>query len=389
MNKYMIAHSIPNYLFITGSWFYELLINYKKFKPIVITNYTQNMDLFPFEHVYSLNVRNFNYESLFVKLYNYIINKKLIKRKRLEYFSELLNKKKVFLLHSHFGNEGFDNIGLKQKLEIPMITSFYGYDVSMLVKQPYWIYRYRKLFSIGNLFLAEGNYMKKSLIELSCPEEKIIVQRLGINLEKFKFKPRKIGKDEKVKILIAGSFREKKGIVYAIDALRLVNRKHKNIELTIIGDSSGALPDEREKNKIISMIYKYNLEKFVNLLGYQPYSVFIEELYRNHIFLCPSVHALNGDSEGGAPVSLIEASGSGMPVISTYHCDIPEVVNDEESGYLVPERDIAALAEKLDFLISNPEIWEKLGGKGRKHIEDNYNVLTQTQKLEKIYEFFK
>ena len=70
--------------------------------------------------------------------------------------------------------------------------------------------------------------------------------------------------------------------------------------------------------------------------------------------------AADGDSEGGAPVGIIEMQAAGMPVLSTYHADIPEVVRDGESGYLVPERDVEALAEKLDKLINEPETWENI-----------------------------
>ena len=97
-------------------------------------------------------------------------------------------------------------------------------------------------------------------------------------------------------------------------------------------------------------------------------------MYKHHIFLSPSIHASNGDTEGGAPVAIIETSTSGMPIISTYHCDIPEVVIDEKSGYLMPERDVDALAERLEFLITNSGIWKQMGQKGREHIEENYNI---------------
>ena len=121
-------------------------------------------------------------------------------------------------------------------------------------------------------------------------------------------------------------------------------------------------------------------------MGYQPFSVFIKELYKHHIFLSPSIQALNGDTEGGVPVSIIEASASGMPILSTTHCDIPEVVINGKSGYLVPETDTNILAEKLEFLISHPHIWPKMGQVGREHIEKNYDVVTQVQKLEEIYD---
>ena len=75
-----------------------------------------------------------------------------------------------------------------------------------------------------------------------------------------------------------------------------------------------------------------------------------------------------------------------MPVLSTYHCDIPEVIKDGKSGFLVNEGDTDAMADKLKFLISNPELMKKMGIYGRKHIEKNYDIKKQIKQLEKIYQ---
>jgi colanic acid/amylovoran biosynthesis glycosyltransferase len=306
------------------------------------------------------------------------------------YFAFSVIKDKPDLIHAHFGPSGYNFLTLKRIFKIPLITTFYGYDLSLLPSQNQeWKIKYKELFREGEIFLVEGNHMKKCLIELECPEEKIIVQHLGINLDQIKYMPRKLlSEDEEIGILISASFTEKKAIPYAVEAFGRVRQAHPELKLklTIVGDSRGIPEEEREKEKIFHTIGKYNLKNCVNLLGYQPYSVFLRELYRHHIFIHPSVHASDGDTEGGVPVSIIEASASGMPILSTTHCDIPEVVIGGESGYLVQERDVDALTAKLEFLVLNPEIWGQMGKKGREHIEKNYDVITQVQKLEEIYD---
>ena len=151
-----------------------------------------------------------------------------------------------------------------------------------------------------------------------------------------------------------------------------------NIEFRIIGD--GLLMYEVE-----SFIKKENLEKKALLLGYQPHYVFLEELKKAHILLQPSVTARDGDSEGGAPTVLLEAQACGVPIVSTYHADIPEVVLDGESGFLVPERNPEAIAIKLNHLIVNHELRMRMGKCGRRHIEENYNICNEVKKLEDIY----
>ena len=104
----------------------------------------------------------------------------------------------------------------------------------------------------------------------------------------------------------------------------------------------------------MAMIEKYNLRSKVRLLGYQPFSVMLEEAYGHHIFLSPSVTASDGDTEGGAPVGIIEMTASGMPVISTTHCDIPEVIQNGVTGLLAEERDVEGLIDNVRAVYSRP-----------------------------------
>jgi len=379
-----VIHYGGSYLPITETWIYGQIKNLKRYQPIVYTLKTENLDIYPTEKIRSLELKDglMNVTTFLNKGWNKVFG-------FYPPFALYLMRDKPNLIHTHFGPSGYNLLKLKSIFKFSLITSFYGYDLSKLPHQnSRWKSRYKKLFKEGDCFLVEGHYMKKCLTELGCPGEKITVQHLGIDLNQIKFVPRKPKKSGNTYVLIAGSFREKKGMPYAIAAFGKVKQAYPQLKLklTIIGDSTGTLRNEKEKKKILDTIKKYELKDCVRMLGYQPYPVFLRELEKHHIFLSPSVHASDGDAEGGAPVSIIEASASGMPVLSTTHCDIPEVIIDKENGYLVPERDTDALVEKLEFLISNPDIWEQMGRKGREHIEKNYNITTQVQKLEEIYD---
>ena len=82
--------------------------------------------------------------------------------------------------------------------------------------------------------------------------------------------------------------------------------------------------------------------------------------------------ASDGDTEGGAPVTLIELSATGMPIVSTTHCDIPNVVRDGKSGLLAPERDVDGLAERLRWMIENSEKWPAMGKAGRDYVSAEF-----------------
>ena len=379
----VIHYIAESYLPITETWIYGQIKNLKKYRPIVYATRKENLDIYPIENIRSLDLKPgiSDLHNFFNKGWNEIFN-------FYPFFMFNLIKDKPNLVHAHFGPSGYGFLKSKKLFGLPLITTFYGYDLSLLPNQhPEWKRKYRKLFREGELFLVEGNHMKKCLVKLGCPEGKIIVQHLGIDLEQIKFIPRKLDEDKEIKILVSASFREKKGIPYAVEAFGRVKQMHPELrlKLTIFGDSGGSLVEEVEKKKILDIIQEYNIKDCVSMFGYQPYPVFLRELYTHHVFLHPSIHTANGDTEGGAPISIIEASASGMPILSTSHCDIPEVVKNGESGYLVPERNVEALVERLGFLINNQVLWEKIALNGRKHIEKNYDVKKQVERLEEIY----
>lgn len=374
-----VAHSVRSYLFRTGSWIFAQISHLKRYQSLVITTRKRNLDIFPVKEIYSLSdLHSFNrfFQRQYAKWTNFYY----------PFFFKVLKKKRVSLLHSHFGNRGYFDLALKQKLRIPQVTTFYGHDVSMLAQEERWRKRFGMLFEQCDLILAEGNYMKTSLLELGCPDAKVRVQHLGIDPEQIPFIPRKLSNHQHVKILIAGTFREKKGITYALKAFAKLTAKYKNIEVTLIGDAGRSQREIDYKKEITTIISTRKIQDKVNYLGFLPYPAFIEEAKNNHIFLSPSIHPSDGETEGGAPVALIEMSAYGMPIVSTFHCDIPEVVVDGKSGFLVQEKDTNGLAERLEHLINHPELWESMGKAGRRHIEEEFNIVKQAAKLEAIYD---
>ena len=228
--------------------------------------------------------------------------------------------------------------------------------------------------------------MAQSLVKLGCPEEKVRVQRLGVDVDDIAYIPRKLLPGEPLKILIAGTFREKKGMPYALEAVGQLYRGGLDVQVTIIGDSGGHEREEIEKQKILDVIARYDMQSVVRMLGYQPYARLLAEAYNHHIFMAPSVKASDGDTEGGAPVTLIDLMASGMPIISTTHCDIPQIVQHGRTGLLASERNVDELVAHLQWLIDHPHKWEELTAQGRQHVETNFNARLQAQIQENIYQ---
>ena len=370
-NNKVIAHYHEIYLNLTETFIYEYISKIKAYNVLFISRQLMNLEHFPFERIYSLSQLNEIGDSINRRL------KRLYKREM--YFEYLLRRKRARLIHAHFGNNGWEMLPYKEKIGIPLITTFYGFDMSSLPKDKIWQERYQHLFREGDLFLVEGSHMKRKLTELGCPSKKIRIQHIAIDVDQFKYIDRKHVLDEKIRILFCGRFVEKKGLIYAIKAIEILIKKGvTNIELTVIGD--GELRPEIEK-----YILENQLKNYVTMIGIQPLSLFPQFMYNSHIMLQPSLTAKDGNSEGGAPTVLLEAQATGLPIVSTLHADIPEVVRDGKSGFLVPERDHEAMAEKLIYLIKHPEDRKSMGIQGREHIEKNYNIEKEVKKLEQIY----
>jgi colanic acid/amylovoran biosynthesis glycosyltransferase len=370
------------YLALTENWIYEQIRHLRRYRPVVYTYRRANADLFPTQGVRALQ-EEYGRLGLFLnrvsfRLFGYCYS-----------YERWLGQDRPNLVHAHFGHEAFALLKLKSKFGFPLVTTFYGYDLTGIPHDdPRWRSNYRQLFEQGECFLIEGNHMKGSLADLGCPEAKIVVQHIGVDVAKIRFEPRTGDDSQAVRVLFAARFTEKKGAPYAVEAFARVKQAHPELplQLTILGDSNGSAADDAEKRRILDAVERHHLGESVQMLGYQPHATMLEVALTHHIFVAPSVHAANGDTEGGAPVSVIEMSASGMPVLATRHCDIPEVVVDGKSGFLVPEKDTAALAERMEHMVLNPGLWESMGRYGREHIEAEYNVETQVQRLEDIYD---
>ncbi|MDP1676912.1 MAG: glycosyltransferase [Bacteroidota bacterium] len=372
MIKKNVIQLVTPYLFHTGSWIYSQLIGMKKYNPIVFTQKKENIDQFPVPIIVSAEE---------FPLYKRIVN--LTYRKATSnfgmFFSSYINKYQPLFAHAHMGYEGARWLHSFESAKIPLITTFYGQDVSKLGRIPKWKKRYLRLFDYGTFFLAEGNYLKKQLVDIGCSEEKIVVQHLGVNIERYPQK--EYQQRDNIIILQIASFREKKGIEYSLQAIAAIKDEFPNIEFRIIGSGDST----SEIQHIHNLAKQYRINDIVKFLGKKPHNEIIEEYRNADIFLHPSVTAQDGDNEGGSPVSITEASAVGLPIISTTHADIPEVVLSRQSGLLAPERDVSQLRQMLQVLIQDPAKRKEMGLCGRRHIEMNYNILTQVSRLEEIY----
>lgn len=290
----------------------------------------------------------------------------------------------VKIIHAHFGRAGYFGLPLAQHTKLPLLTSFYGYDVSQYGKIPKWQRNYRKLFQYGDLMLCLGPHMQNDLIALGCPKDKTLIHHLGIDIRNIEYRARTWNGTEPLRVLIAAAFRPKKGIPYALAALGRL-RQNTDIKITIIGDTLDTADSIPEKRKILDTLKAAGLEDCTTLLGYKPYNYMLQEAYNHHIFMSPSITADDGDMEG-TPMILADMAATGIPIISTRHADIPEMIINGKTGLLAEERSVNELVEHLEWLLANLGQWETMTYQGRRHIATEFDIHVQSERLASIYD---
>jgi colanic acid/amylovoran biosynthesis glycosyltransferase len=369
-----VAHLVTPYLFRTGPWIYVQLLHNRRYRSVVMTQKIENLDLFPFDPIHDFTERRAGLGAL-----GYYATRYLRGRYPSGPYREAARREETVLIHAHTGWEGARSVHLRRVLGVPHITSFYGRDASVLPRKAYWRALYKRLFREGDLFLAEGAHMGEVLARIGCPREKIRVVHLGVDLSEIPFAVRKPAEDGEIVGLIAASLREKKGIPYALEAVARVASRWPGLRIRIIGDG----PMRRQIEKRIA---RPDLAGKVELLGYRDFTFYVKELGQAHFLLSPSVTARDGDCEGGAPVCLIDAQAAGLPVLASTHCDIPEVTVPDRSALLSAERDVEQLARNLKTLLENPARWAEMGRVGRAHVEAEFDIRTQTDRIAEVYD---
>ncbi|MEX1136346.1 MAG: glycosyltransferase [Balneolales bacterium] len=279
----------------------------------------------------------------------------------------LFFKKKPYdILHCQFGSSGPQVLSLKKVKAVTgkLVISFRGVDLTgSLINKPD---RYKNVYKHADYFFPVSKSFRQKLIVDGCDQDKIKVHHSGIDCSRFEFMERSRKDGDITSIVTIGRLVEKKGIAYAIRAIALTVASGRRIKYTIIGD--GVL-----RGDLQSLIRLLRLDNYVTLVGSKTSDEVIDHLAKAHIFLAPSVTSKSGDSEG-IPNTLKEAMAMGIPVISTFHSGIPELIEDKKSGFLVPERDVNALAKRLEFLIDNPGTWPEIGRASRKVIESKFEI---------------
>lgn len=281
------------------------------------------------------------------------------------------------ILHCQFGELGAAILKLRKigALHGRLVTSFRGHDgTALLDQQPG---KYDELYAEGDFFLPVSHSLEHRLIQDGCDSKKIRVLRSGIDLSKFTYAERKLNAGELPRVLTIARLVERKGIDYALKAVAELKKSGRKVLYSIVGDGE-------ERGNLELLIRNLNLKDEVQLHGWYDHSEVRKLLAESHLLLCPSV-TVDGEQEG-VPNVVKEAMAMGLPVIGTDNGGTSELIENGASGFIVPERDVDAIVDRMAYLIDHPEQWPIFGRKGVNHVQKYYEINSLNDDLVHIYQ---
>lgn len=377
MSNIRSALAVSSYLPYTMSWIYRQISDPLVGTKLVISKQIENSDLFPFQNTYKIYDEPYWLKAVRGKLWFWFGNRTIrfpsSEKRKIE---RTLRENSIQLVHAHFGTFGIYLLDSCESLNIPLVVTFHGHDISSSLKR--WP-AYRSIFLefLNRIKFAVviSEEMKERMIAIGCPSDKVRVSYLGVPTNEFSFVDRDSHQGP-IRFLHAGRLTAKKGVPDLVKAFKHAFPEPDTAELWIAGDGE-------EKDLVVETIKQFKAEGSVKILG----KVSNEELMRLRKEADVFVLNCRTDAQGtkeGLPIATLEAASTGLPCISTYHAGVPESVIHEKTGLLVKEYDNEALTKAL-LKMTNKEFRLSLGKQAREFMVDKFEVGKCNLHLNEIY----
>ena len=289
------------------------------------------------------------------------------------------------LAHVHFGTDAVDAWPNVQVLDLPMLVTLHGYDIT--TRPEWWLgghggrarKRYpRQLLQLAEQprvgFIAVSDAIRADAIARGIPAQRIVRCHIGIDTQAFRPQtPRPVPSP---RVLFVGRLVEKKGVATLLHAFAHVRASLPDATLAILGD--GPL-----RASLAALAHELAVP--VEFLGQRDSDAVRGELERARVFCLPSVTAANGDAEGFGMV-LLEAQAMGVPVVSSARGGAREGLREGQTGFAFPEGDSGALASLLVRLLRDDAEWARMAQAGPAFVRSEFDIRPRTAALEALYD---
>jgi len=347
------------------------------FRPIVLTSEHRNPHLFPYSDIY---VQRKN-----------LVDKVLTRVKRIatrnfttltaaqsDVWGRALVSNDARLIHAHFGHYGLDILPVAKQRKVPLVVTFHGYDASFLLRNATYVRELGPLGKYATVIMVSENMVDR-MAAVGFKPDRVHVHYIGVPVGDFAFVERKpvaskIADGEPLNFLQVSNFEKKKGHEYTIEAFARYAANTPSATLTLAGDG----PRRADMEALVSA---KGLENRVSFEGLVDRVGVAKLMSKADVFVHHSVTPDDGSMEG-LPTVLMEAMATGLPVLSSIHAGIPELVTDGVDGFLVTERDVDGYVDSMQALAT---LDVESGPRARAKIETTFNMKIQNEKLIDIY----
>lgn len=272
-------------------------------------------------------------------------------------------------LHAHFASNATTVALLASRLSgIPFSFTAHARDIyhTYIDSETDDDLRRRKIAE-AQFVVTVSDYNRRHLSQIAGRPADARIRRLynGIDLTRFRPDPNSCEPDLFVAV---GRLIEKKGFPYLVEACRVLRSRGRRFRCLIIGEGP-------EREALTRHIQQARLSQQVTLAGAQPQEQLIQTMRRAAAVVLPCVVSASGDRDG-LPTVLLEAMAMGIPAISTDVAGIPEIIDHDQTGFLVPPENPPALADAMQRILLSPELRIHLGREGRLKAERDFDLRT-------------
>jgi len=281
----------------------------------------------------------------------------------------------VDVVLAEYGPTGVAVMEACQRAGVPFVVHFHGFDAYHKQTLKQYESQYKRMFSAARAIIAVSHDMKQQLLNLGAPQEKVFYNACGVDISLFS--GAQPARAEPIAVAV-GRFVEKKAPHLTLLAFKEVVEACPDAGLLMIGD--GPLWEVCKQ-----LAQALGIDGAVRFLGSRDHVEIAGIMRKALMFVQHSMGAADGDSEG-TPVAVLEAGASGLPVVSTRHGGIPDVVIDGQTGLLVDEGDVSAMAGCMIKLIKNSELAARLGSAAREQVASEFSMQKSIDNLMRILE---
>jgi len=268
----------------------------------------------------------------------------------------------VQVVLAEYGTTGADYLDVIEAAGLPLVVHFHGFDAAMHNTLASYKDKYQRMFNYASCVIAVSEVMREKLLSLGCPSEKLVLNHYGPNPD---FHALKAARNTQ-QFIAVGRFTEKKAPQHTIHAFNQVLKDYPLATLVMAG--SGSLLDHCQH-----LVNDLKIGESVTFPGVITPARCIEYFQSSLAFVQHSITADSGDMEG-TPLTILEASAAGLPVVSTIHAGIPDVIINGKTGLLVAENDVDAMAFSMKTLLENPDKAFSMGQAGSENIACHFSL---------------